>query len=225
MSRPDTLSTPAPSRSVSRGSSVNSETPLKQNMSSTNVFIKGNLEEQKKAVRRDLGPVPEVTVDFMLKYIIPDSKVDVLATMASLKKRRFWSESDGWSDFCGKTPQELGKRKSDAASKDSRPSRSNKETTVFLKLKAVYDKIVSYAKFRESSARSPTLSFEQYPNTAPISDTSVRTRPDGCGMLRAEQPIHSLNACRQLPYRPNWFDIACVEEYKLDEKPNDINDV
>lgn len=194
-------------------------------MSSTNVFIKGNLEEQKEAVRRDLGPVPEVTVDFMLKYIIPDSQVDVLATMESLKKRRLWSESEGWSDFGGQSPRELGKGRSDA-SKDPRSSRSNnKETAVFLKLKTVYEKIVSSTQFHNSSTRPAALSFEQYPNTAPISDTSVRTRPDGCGMLRREQPIHSSNACPQLPYRPNWFDIACVEEYKLDEKPDDINDV
>lgn len=214
----NTLSTPAgPSRSASHASSVNSETPLKQNMSSTNVFIKGKLEEQKEAVRRDLGPVPEVTVDFMLEHIIPNSQVDVPATMRFLKEKGIWSESKGWSDFGGATPKELSKRKSGGS--------NNKETEVFLKLKDVYEKIVSSAQFNTPPSHPPTLSFEQYPNTAPISDTAVRTRPDGCGVLRREQAIHSFNAHPRDPYKLNWFDIACVEEYKLDDEVDDINDV
>ena len=222
MNPSNSLSTPAPLRTASSyASSAQSETPLKQNMSSTNVFIKGTLEEQKKAVRTDLGPVPEVTVDFMLQHIIPNSQINVTATMESLKEQKLWSKSEGWSEFGGKSPLELSKVKSRRAS-------NNKETEIFHKLKAVYGNIVSSAKFHNSSAPRPTLSFEQFPNIAPTSDTDVRSRPDGCALLTREQEIHTTKE-RLLPpkeaARPNWFDIAYVEEYKLSDKIKHLNDV
>lgn len=193
-------------------------------MSSTNVFIKGTLEEQKKAVRTDLGPVPEVTVDFMLRHIIPNSQINVTATMESLKEQKLWSESEGWSEFRGKSPLELSKVKSGVKGSAS----NNKETEIFRKLRAVYGKIVSSAKFHNSSAPRPTLSFEQFPNIAPTSDTDVRSRPDGCALLTSEQAIHTTKE-RPLPPkeagRPNWFDVAYVEEYKLSDKIKHMNDV
>ena len=209
--------TPAPPPRASHVSSAYSETPLKQNMSATNVFIKGNLEEQKEAVRTDLGSVPEIPVGLMMEHIVPNSQVDVLATMEALKERGTWCESTGWSEFRGQSPRELGNTKP-----------PTKETDVFLRLKSVYEKIVSSAKFHNSLAPSPTLSYEQYPNIAPVSDTGVKTRPDGCGVLTTLQAIHTANQ-RDIPLKeigkPNWFDIAFVEEYKLDDKIPDINDV
>ncbi|KJA27947.1 hypothetical protein HYPSUDRAFT_156193 [Hypholoma sublateritium FD-334 SS-4] len=185
-------------------------------MSATNVFIKGNLEEQKEAVCKDLGSVPEIPVDLMMKYIIPNSQVDVSATMETLKKGGTWSETAGWLDFNGQTPRELGNMKT-----------HNKETEVFLRLRSVYEKIVSSAKFHSAIAPPPTLSYEQYPNIAPVSDTGVKTRPDGCGVLTIAQAIHTANQ-RDIPLKeigkPNWFDIAFVEEYKLEDRCSDTND-
>ncbi|KJA27032.1 hypothetical protein HYPSUDRAFT_198334 [Hypholoma sublateritium FD-334 SS-4] len=226
MAGSNTLSTPAPSRTgSSRASSVQSETPVKYNMAATNVFIKGNLEEQKEAIRKDLGSVPEVTVDFMLEHIIPKSQVDVSATKESLVKKGLYSEASGWTQFKGKSPRKLRKAPAKGHS-------NNKETEVFLNLKTVYEQIVSSAVFSDSSTPPPTLSFEQYPNTAPVSATDVKTRPDGVGILTKAQAIHSQNAVqnenRVIPVdeidKPNWFDIAFVEEYKLGEKPADLND-
>lgn len=186
-------------------------------MSATNVFIKGNLEEQKEAVCKDLGSVPEIPVDLMMKYIIPNSQVDVSATMETLKKGGTWTETTGWSDFNGQTPRELGNMKT-----------HNRETEVFSRLKSVYEKIVLSAKFHGSTAPSPTLSYEQYPNIAPVSDTGVKTRPDGCGVLTSAQGVHITNQ-RDIPLKeigkPNWFDIAFVEEYKLEDRYTDTNDV
>ena len=228
MAGSNTLSTPAPSRTStsSRASSVQSETPLKHNMSSTNVFIKGTLEEQKKAIRTDLGSIPEVTVDFMLEHIIPKSQVNVAATKESLVKKGIYTEALGWAQFRGKSPKELRK-----APAKGRPK--NKETEVFLNLKAVYEQIVSSTVLNDSATCSQTLCFEQYPNIAPVSSDGTKTRPDGVGILTKAQAIHSRHAFqdgnRVVPAdeveKPNWFDIAFVEEYKLDEKPADLNDV
>lgn len=223
------LETPAPQRSQVSHSSVISDTPIKQNMASTNVFFKGNLEQQKEAVRTDLGPVPEVSVDFMLKYIVPTINVDLEATMDALEADNAWSESKGWSAFGQLSPRELGQKKN-----TSTKSRNDKETEVFRRMKTVYDTIVECAQFGGVHP-NPTLSFEQLPNHAPNSDTDVKTRPDGIGLLNDDQAIRSTHACPARPTnqrrsnvvigKPNWFDIAYVEEYKLDDKVEDVNDV
>ncbi len=162
----------------------------------------------------------------MLEHIIPKSQVDVAATKESLIKNGIYNEGSGWTQFRGKSPKELRKAPAKGQPK-------NKETEVFLNLKAVYKQIVSSTVFNNSATIPQTLSFKQYPNTAPVSADGTKTRPDGVGILTKAQAIHSRHAFqdgnRVVPAdevdKPNWFDIAFVEEYKLDEKPADLNDV
>ena len=183
-------------------SSEYSETSLEQNMSARNVFLHGDAEEQKEAICTGLGSVPEIPVSLMMEHIIPNSQVDIFATMEALRNRGAWCESTGWSEFQGQSPRELGNAKP--------PS---EEADVFPRLKSVYEKIVSSAKFHNSIAPSQTLSYEQYPNIAPVSDMGGKTRPDGCGMLTNSQAIHTANQ-RDTPLKEigksSWFDIAFV---------------
>ena len=90
---------------MSKSKSVPGDTPLKQNSASTGVFIHGTLEEQRAAVMDDLGNIPEVTVDFMLDHIIPNSEIDVERTIRILKRKGVLL-NDGWKEFADALPKE-----------------------------------------------------------------------------------------------------------------------
>ena len=59
------------------------------------IFTKGTLEDQRRAVVDELGHVPEIPVDMMLK-LLPNADVDVAATLNSLIDAGVWSESHWW---------------------------------------------------------------------------------------------------------------------------------
>src|ERR1700679_4180809 len=62
------------------------DTPLNQTSASTGVFRTGTLDDQRSAVLNVLGNIPEVTVDFMLDQIVPDSGINVESTIHDLRR-------------------------------------------------------------------------------------------------------------------------------------------
>ena len=194
---------------MSQSASVLGDTPLKRNAGATGVFFTGTLEEQRTAVMNDLGNIPEVTVDFMLNHIVPDSGVDVEHTMRKLRHKGDLLDA-GWKEFIDELP------------KDS----ADNEQKVFLKMGTIYQRIIDSTKFKRSS-RTPTLVLGTSPDIAPVSETSVKTRPDGCGQLNSNHRIHT-SRCgypSQEKGDYHWFNIAYVEEYKKRNTISDLNDV
>jgi hypothetical protein len=197
---------------MSQSKSIAGDTPLKQNSAATGVFIHGTLEEQRMAVMTDLGNIPEVTVDFMLDHIVPNSGIDVKRTVNKLKQKGVLLDA-GWKEFVGALPKQS----------------EGKEQTVFSKMGAIYEGIIEHTAFVDRSSRTPTLVLGASPDIAPVSETNVRTRPDNCGQINKDHSIHT----SQCGYRPtkekkgdyHWFNIAYVEEYKKRNSGNDLNDV
>ena len=191
--------------------SIPGDTPIKQNSAATGVFINGTLEEQRAAVMNDLGNIPEVTVDFMLDNIVPNSGIDVERTIRKLKRNKVLLDA-GWKEFI------------DALPKDS----SNTEQKVFSKMGTVYKGISDHTVFDDGSSRTPTLVLGTSPDIAPVSETNVkvRTRPDGCGQLQKYDSIHT-SKCGYPKEKGDyhWFDIAYVEEYKKGNSSKDLDDV
>ena len=198
---------------MSKSKSVPGDTPLKQNSASTGVFVHGALEEQRAAVMDDLGNIPEVTVDFMLDHIIPNSEIDVERTIRILKRKGVLL-NDGWKEFADALPKES----------------SDNEQTVFSKMGTIYKGIIDYTNFSDGSdgsSRTATLDFSAVPDIAPVSETKVKSRPDGCGQLKSNNSLHT----SQCGYPPNnktdyhWFNIAYVEEYKKRNSSKELDDV
>ena len=158
----------------------------------------------------DLGNIPEVTVDFMLDNIVPNSKIDVQLTMSKLKRNKVLLDG-GWKGFVGALPKN---------------STAN-EQNVFSKMETIYKEIIDYATFADGSSRTPTLDLGTSPDVAPESETSVKTRPDGFGQLKRNNSMHT----SQSGYPSNnkgdyhWFNITYVEEYKKNNSIKDLNDV
>ena len=196
---------------MSQSKSTPGDTPLKQNSAATGVFINGTLEEQRNAVMHDLGNIPEVTVDFMLDNILPKSGIDVERTIYRLKRKGVLLD-DGWKGFVGGLPKN---------SNDS-------EQIVFSKMGAIYRGIIDCATFVDGSSRTSTLVLGASPDIAPVSETNIKSRPDGCGQLKSNHSIHT----SQCGYPPNetkgdyhWFNIAYVEEYKKRNSRTELDDV
>ena len=186
--------------SQSKSKSIPGDTPLKQNSASTGVFIHGNLEEQRDAVLTDLGNIPEVTVDFMLDHIVPNLGINVERTMQNLRREGVLFDG-GWKEFV-----------------DALPKHSiDTEQNFFSKIGTIYKGIIDSTAFDDGSSRTPTLVLGTSPDIAPVSETNVRSRPDGCGQLSSNHPIHTFQ-CGYLPREKksdyHWFNIAYVEEYK-----------
>ena len=195
---------------MSQSHSLTGDTPLKKNAGATGVFISGTLEEQRTAVLTDLGNIPEVTVDFMLDNIVPDSGIDVNRTRQHLIDKGILLPA-GWKEF------------SDALPKKS----AGNEQQVFSKMETIYRNIIALTKFHGPSHPSATLVMGTCPDIVPISETSVRTRPDGCGQLDPSHSAHT-SQCRYPSQRKedyHWFNIAYVEEYKKNNTIKDLNDV
>ena len=195
---------------MSQSASVLGDTPLKRNAGATGVFFTGTLEEQRTAVMNDLGNIPEVTVDFMLNHIVPDSGVDVEHTMRKLRHKGDLLDA-GWKEFIDELP------------KDS----ADNEQKVSSKMGTIYRRIIASAEIDVGSSCTPTLVHGTSPDIALVSESNVRSLPDGCGRLNGNHAIHT----SQCGYPPNekgdyhWFNIAYVEEYMKDNSNNDLNDV
>ena len=185
---------------------------MKQNSADAGIFINGSLYDQKMAVLNDLGNIPEVTVDFMLDHIVPNSGINVERTMQNLRREGVLLDT-GWEVF-----------------KNALPKKSpDNERTVFLKMGTIYQKIIASTEFDVGHSRTPTLSMGTFPDLAPLSETNVRSRPDGCGQLNASDPIHTSQCSYPSRSRDkgeyHWFNIAYVEEYKKRNTRSDLNDV
>jgi len=195
---------------MSQTNSLLHDTPIKKNSASTGVFLNGTLEEQKTAVLKDLGNIPEVTADFMLDHIVPNSGINVERTIQELKQKGILGDA-GWKEFNNALP-----KKSDA-----------NEQKVFSKMGTIYKGIIDSTVFNVGSSRTPTLDLGTSPDIAPKSETNVKTRPDGCGQLKRNHSIHT-SQCNYPP-RENgdyhWFNIAYVEEYKKRNSESDLKDV
>ncbi|KAF8966229.1 hypothetical protein BDZ97DRAFT_2074195 [Flammula alnicola] len=190
------------------------DTPLKRNASASGVFINGTLDDQRQAVMSDLGNIPEVTVDFMLDHIIPDSGVNVEATKKALERDDVLLDS-GWQIFNGVMPKNF----------------KEPEQEVFAKMATIYEQILACTMFRSGRFRagcrpSPVLKLGTCPDIAPISPTNVRTRPDGCGQLVSDHPTHTAQAQHSSAIKGqyHWFNIAYVEEYKKKNTKDDLSD-
>ena len=198
--------------SNSQSRSSPGDTPLKQNSAATvsGVFFNGTLQEQRLALLTDFGNIPEVAVDFMLDHIVPNSGINVERTMQNLRREGVLLD-DGWKEFV------------DALPKHSIDS----EQKVFSKIGTIYQGIIDSTAFDDGSSPTPTLVLGTSPDIAPVSETNVRSRPDGCGQLSSNHSIHT-SQCGYPPREKgdyHWFNIAYVEGYKKNNSSNDLNDV
>ena len=197
--------------SPSQSKSSQGDTPLvKQNSAATGVFLNGTLQDQRLALLTDFGNIPEVTVNFMLDHIVPNSRIDVERTMQTLKRKKFLVDA-GWKEFVGELPKHS----------------TDNEQTVFSKMGTIYERIIKSTTFNDGNHHAPTLDLGTSPDIAPVSETNVRSRPDGCGQLNSKQSIHT-SRCGYPPREKgdyHWFNIAYVEEYKKRNSGNDLNDV
>jgi hypothetical protein len=184
------------------------DTPMKQNSAATGVFLNGTLEEQKQAVLDDLGNIPEVTVDFMLDHIVPNSGINVERTKQNLRQEGVLLDA-GWKEFIDALPEKS----------------ADNEQKVFAKMGTIYQKIIDSTKFDVGSSRTPTLVLGTCPDIASKSETNVRTRPDGCAQLNSNLSIHT----SQCGYPPtgeyHLFNIAYVEEYKKKNTRTELDGV
>jgi hypothetical protein len=167
---------------------------------------------KKVAVLNDLGNIPEVTVDFMLNHIIPNSGINVELTIQNLRREGVLL-NDGWKVF-----------------KNALPKKSpDNEQKVCLKMGTIYQKIVASTEFDVGNSRTPPLFMGASPDIAPLSETNVRSRPDGCGQLNTSHPIHTSQCGYSSRSRDkgeyHWFNIAYVEEYKKRNTRSDLNDI
>ena len=186
------------------------DTPLNQTSASTGVFRTGTLDDQRSAVLNDLGNIPEVTVDFMLDQIVPDSGINVESTIHDLRRKGILLDS-GWREFIDALPKIA----------------VGTEQEVFKKMGPIYENIIASTKFDGHSRRSPTLDMGTNPDIAPTSDKNIKSRPDGCGQLSSKHSIHT-SQCgypSQAKGDYHWFNIAYVEEYKKKNSRKDLNDV
>ena len=77
-----------------------------QTPSATRGFLDGTLqlEEQRFAPLIDFGNIPEVTVDFMLDHIVPNSSINVERTMKNLRRKGVLLDG-GWKEFVDELPE------------------------------------------------------------------------------------------------------------------------
>jgi hypothetical protein len=197
--------------SESQSKSSPGDTPLKQNSAATAVFFNGSLWGQRlaQALLTDFGNIPEVTVEFMLDHIVPNSGINVERTMQNLRREGVLLDA-GWEVFIDALPKQS----------------DDNEQNVFSKMGTIYKRIIEATEFNVGSSRTPTLVLGTPPEIAPISETNVRSRPDGCGQLNSNHSIHT-SQCGYPPREKgnHWFNIAYVEEYKKRNSSNDLNDV
>ena len=173
------------------------------------VFINGTLEEQRMALLSNFGNIPEVTVDFMLDHIIPNSGINVERTRQNLTREGVLLDA-GWEVFVGALPKHS----------------FDNEKKVFSKMGTIHRRIIESTEFDVESSCTPTLVLGVSPDIAPVSETNVRSQPDCCGQLVSNHSIHTT----QCGYPPkekgnyHWFNIAYVEEYTKTNSINDRND-
>ena len=133
----------------------------------------------------------------MLDHIVSNSGINVECTMQNLRRDGVLLDA-GWEVFLDALPKKS----------------ADNEQKVFLKMGTIYWKIIASAEFDVGHSRTPTLVLGTSPDIAPISETNIRSRPDGCGQLNSSHSIHT-SQCGY-PSRDkgdyHWFNIAYVEE-------------
>ena len=126
----------------SQSKSLPGDTPSKHNLAATGVFLNGTLGEQRLALLTDFGNIPEVTVDFMLDHIVPNSDIDVEHTMQNLRREGVLLDAR-WEVFIDALP----KHSEDILN----------EQKVFSKMGTIYQRIIDATEFDVGSSRTPTL--------------------------------------------------------------------
>lgn len=188
-------------------------------------------ENKMRVVVGEMGSIPEVPVDFMLQHIIPSSSnVDTKATLAKLRDDGVWSETSCWK-------LDLDNVNLNGPEKESASTRG---ADVCRTIGDVYGSIINSAQFLDGQNREPTLTFEQSATTTTVLDTAVQRRRDCFGTLTTNQNIHTKHlkkppahnknhnlqtSTESDPLDLNWFDIACVAEFKVNNTTEDLNDV
>ena len=202
--------TPVKQNSRSQSQGLTGDTPLKQNSAASGVFLSGTLDQQRLAVMNDMGNIPEVTVDFMLNHIVPNSGINVARTIQNLRQKGALLDA-GWDVFIDKLPK---------VSNDN-------EQKVFAKMETIYQNIITSTSFDVGHSPSRTLNLSTCPDVAPTSDTNIKSRPDGCSQLISTHPFHT-SQCgypSQGKEDYHWFNITHAEEYKKNNTLKDRNDV
>ena len=196
--------------SKSHSKSLPDDTQAQNSAATCGIFRDGTLEQQRLALLTDFGNIPEVTVDFMLDHIVPNSGINVERTIQNLRREGVLLDA-GWEAFIDALPKQS----------------AYNEQKISSKIGTVYQRIIASTEFDVGSSRTPTLVHGTSPDIALVSESNVRSLPDGCGQLNGNHPIHT----SQCGYPPNekcdyhWFNIAYVEEYMKDNSNNDLNDV
>ncbi|KAI5117344.1 hypothetical protein M0805_006243 [Coniferiporia weirii] len=172
------------------------DTPARARSVDEHTYRNGTLDERRAAILSDLGQsIPEVDLDFFTNNVLPPLRdgfnVDEIVTSLESKKiikegRWEWFEEDPMRKQCT-------------------------ETEAFKPVVDIFESIVRAAN-EKSHGHEQTLTLRMAPNSAPVSERSNRTRPDGFMILKeAEDKFGSDEKARR-----SWYDLALAFETKKD---------
>ncbi|KAI6032186.1 hypothetical protein BKA83DRAFT_4210425 [Pisolithus microcarpus] len=162
-----------------------------------------------KALLRDLGEIPSVSLDYFESHALPPlpEGVDVTKIKESLRDAAVWSkDSQRWAVF---------KRN---------PKKSRKsEDNAFKPLSRVFDAVVREAR-QTIGNRETTLIYASRPTKLPTSERSNSTHPDAYLLLREKKSINDKTDTSNDSHRDSWNDIAVSFEFKKGTGEEDCED-
>ncbi|KAI6016909.1 hypothetical protein BKA83DRAFT_4329447 [Pisolithus microcarpus] len=168
-------------------------------------YRSGNLRFSSKAVLRDLGEIPSVSLDYFESHALPPlpQGVDVTEIKESLRHAAVWSKGPRrWAVF---------KRN---------PKKSTKsEDEAFNPLSQVFDAVIHEAR-QTIGNRETTLIYASRPTKLPTSERSNSTRPDAFLLLREKKSIDDKTDTSN----DSWNDIAVSFEFKKGTGEEDRKD-
>ncbi|KAI5984943.1 hypothetical protein EDD15DRAFT_2532928 [Pisolithus albus] len=162
-----------------------------------------------KALLRDLGEIPPVSLDYFESRVLPPlpQGVDVTEIKESLRHARVWSKgSRRWTVF------------------ETNPKKSRKsEDNAFKPLSQVFDAVVREAR-KTIGDRKATLMYASRRTKSPASERSNSTRPDAYLLLREKKSIDDKTDTSNDLHRHSWNDIAVSFEFKKGTGDEDRED-
>ncbi|KAI5993508.1 hypothetical protein EDD15DRAFT_899602 [Pisolithus albus] len=162
-----------------------------------------------KALLRDLGEIPPVSLDYFESRVLPPlpQGVDVTKIKESLRHARVWSKgSRRWTVF------------------ETNPKKSRKsEDNAFKPLSQVFDAVVREAR-KTIGDRKATLMYASRRTKSPASERSNSSRPDAYLLLREKKSIDDKTDTSNDFHRHSWNDIAVSFEFKKGTGEEDRED-
>ncbi|KAI5993491.1 hypothetical protein EDD15DRAFT_2548104, partial [Pisolithus albus] len=168
-------------------------------------YRSGDLTFSRRAVLRDLGGIPSVSLDYFESRVLPPLPQGVDVT--KIKESAVWSkDSKRWASFTT-NPKESRKSEHDA----------------FKPLSQVFDAVVREAR-QTIANRETTLVYASRPTKLPTCERSNSTRPDAFLLLREKKSIDDKTDTSNDSHRHSWNDIAVSFEFKKGTGEEDRED-